>query len=297
MQDAPKGKIAPGQLPDPYGQVIGTQNPSLMLALSSDPTKSLTNNLGSAELLPDVQVEGKSLNAVKLSDPKTKASLTLLVDPDTHLLRRATLDMSKALEQRGASDVKEARVTVDYSSVKPGATVKDGQFAWTPPADAKDAAKEQASAAESDEPAKALEGKPAPEFTAKGLNDKDVSLNDQKGHVVIVDFWATWCPPCREGLPHVDKVYQEFKNQGVEAFAMNVQEPREKVQQFVKDNHFTFTTLLDSDGKISQDYKVTGIPQTMVIGKDGVVKNVFIGTAPDSEQKLHDAVAAAVKEK
>ncbi|HEX8524626.1 MAG TPA: TlpA disulfide reductase family protein [Tepidisphaeraceae bacterium] len=292
-QEAPKGKMEPGKMPEPYGQVIGTQNPSLMLALSSSPSRSLTDNLGSAEQLEDVKLEGKAFNQLRLSDPQTGASMAILLDPTTHLLRRATLDMTKALEKRGATDVKQALVTVDYSATVPGAAVKENQFAWTPPADAKDAAKEQA-AAEGDEPSKALEGKPAPDFSAKNLDDKDVTLKDQKGKVVILDFWATWCPPCREGLPHVDKVYQDLKEKGVVAFAVDVQEPKDKVKQYVTDNKLTLPALLDTDGKVSGAFKVSGIPQTVVIGKDGVVKNVFVGTGPDSEEKLRKAVEAAL---
>jgi peroxiredoxin len=284
-------------MPEPYGQVIGTQNPSLMLALTSTPTKALTENLGNAEKLPDSTVDGKAFNTLKLSDPTSNANVTLLVDPGTHLVRRAVLDMSKALEKRGATDVKEALVTVDYSAVVPGAPVKAEQFAWAPPTDAKDAAKEQASAGGGEDVVKALEGKPAPDFSAKNLEDKVVSLKDFKGKVVIVDFWATWCPPCREGLPHVDKIYQTFKDKGVVALAVDVQEPKDKVEQFMKDNKFTFTALLDSDGKVSEAFKVNGIPQTVIIGRDGLVKKVFVGTGPDSEKLLHDAVAAAADAK
>jgi peroxiredoxin len=193
--------------------------------------------------------------------------------------------------------VKEAQVTVDYSTVAPGAALKAEQFAWAPPSDAKDVAKELAAPEGGDEPSKALEGKPAPDFAAKDLTDKQVALKDLKGKVVIVDFWATWCPPCREGLPHVDKVYQAFKDKGVVALAVDVQETKDKVQQFVTENKFTFTALLDSDGKVSEKYKVSGIPQTVIIGKDGNVKNVFVGTGPDSEKRLHDAVEAAVNAK
>ncbi len=299
IQDAPKGKIIAKDLQPPYDQlldVISTQNPSLLFALTASPSKMLIENMPSAEKLADVSVDGKSLNALKLKDPATNANMTLLLDPATNLVRRATLDMSPALTKRGAQDVKEAQVTVDYSTVAPGAAVKAGQFAWAPPADAKDVAKEMA-APEGEEPSKALEGKAAPEFSAKDLNDKQVALKDFKGKVVIVDFWATWCGPCREGLPHVDKVYQAFKDKGVVALAVDVQETKEKVQQFVTENKFTFTALLDSDGKVSEKFKVSGIPQTVIIGKDGIVKNVFVGTGPDSEKKLHDAVQAAVDAK
>ena len=299
MQDAPKGKVGPGELPDPYSQVVGTQNPSLMMALSADPGKSVTENLSHGEQLEDVKLEDKSYTALKFSDPTSKANMTLLVDPTTHLVRRATLDMVESLKQRGATDVKSAEVQVDYSSVKPDAKVEKDTFAWDPPKDAKDAKAQAAAAAqEGGDPSAELKGKAAPDFTAKNLKDETVTLSkDGKGSVVIVDFWATWCPPCREGLPHVDKVYQEFKDKGVKAYAVDVQETKDKVAKYMEEQKLTLTALLDSDGKISTAYKVNGIPQTVIIGKDGKVREVFVGTGPDSEQKLHAAVKAAVEEK
>ena len=299
IQDAPKGKIAPGDMPDPYNQVVGTQNPSLMMALSSDPGKSMTENLSRGEQLPDVKVDDKNYTALKFSDPKSKAAMTLLVDQGTHLVKRATLDMSEALKQRGATDVKSAEVMVDYSAVKPDAEVKADTFAWTPPKDAKDAKAQQAAAQqEGGDPAAELKGKPAPDFSAKNLKDETVTLSkDGKGSVVIVDFWATWCPPCREGLPHVDKVYQDYKDKGVKAYAMDVQETKDKVAKYIEEQKLTLTALLDSDGKVSTAYKVNGIPQTVVIGKDGLVKEVLVGTGPDSEEKLRSAVKAAVEAK
>ena len=224
--------------------------------------------------------------------------MTLLVDPATHLLRRATIDLAEMLALRGAADVKEAQLSIDYPSSVPGAPVKEDQFAWTPPADAKDAAKDVAEGDQS-EPAKALEGKPAPDFALKNLDDQQIALNDKdlKGKVLVLDFWATWCGPCREGLPHVQKVYKEFKDKGLQAYALNLKEPKDKARQFVDETKLSVPVLLDIEGKTAEAYSVTGIPQTVVIGRDGLVKNVFIGTGPDSEEKLHAAVEAAVNAK
>jgi thiol-disulfide isomerase/thioredoxin len=291
MHDAPKGKVAPGEMPDPFNEVVGTQNPSLIMALSSDAGKSLTEQMSSGEQLADVKLDDKSYTALKFHDPESKASMTLLVDPGTHLVRRATLDMSEALKKRGASDVKSAQVQVDYSKVLPDAQVAAGAFAWDPPKDAKDASKlAESGSGGGSEPAKELVGKPAPDFSAK-------NLKDETGKVVILDFWATWCPPCVEGLPHVDKVYQELKDKGVEAFAVDVQETKDKVQAFMEEKKLTLTALLDSDGSVSKAYKVEGIPQTVVIGKDGVVKNVFVGSGPGTEEQLRKAVQAALDAK
>jgi peroxiredoxin len=294
MDDAPKGKVEAGKMPEPYREVIGKQNPSLMLALSADPKQELTGRFSDARKGDDQIIDGKKYTKLELSDPEANTTMTLLTDPQTHLLRRATVDMSKMLEQRGASDVKEATVVIDYTTVIANATVKSDQFAWAPPADARDSAA-GAEPGEGDDPAKALAGRPAPDFKLKDLADKEVSLSESKGHVVVLDFWATWCGPCRQGLPHVDKVSQEFKDQGLLAYAVNLEESKEQVQKFMEEQKLKLTALLDSDGAVSKQYMVNGIPQTVVIGKDGVVKGVFVGYGPDSEKKLHDAVESAVK--
>ena len=294
--DAPKGKFAPGELPEDYNKIVGTQNPSLLMALSSDASKSLTDNLSQVEVLSSVKIDAKSFTALKLSDPQTRTFMTLLVDPATHLVRRATLDMVESLKQKGSADVKSAEVQVDYVSVKPDVEVPADVFAWVPPKDAKDAVK---AAAESDPEAavKALKGQVAKDWTAKTLKDETVSFKDLKGKVVVLDFWATWCGPCVEGLPHVDKMYQDFKAKGVQVFAVNAQETKERVQKFITEQKLTLPIVLDADGKICQTYNIAIFPATLVIGKDGKISETFVGIGPDSDEKLRAAVTAALEAK
>jgi peroxiredoxin len=188
-------------------------------------------------------------------------------------------------------------MVVDYTTVKADAdaSVKDDQFAWAPPQGAKDLADappEGATAGAASE----LEGKPAPGFAIQDMNDKTVSLKDLKGKVVVLDMWATWCPPCRASLPHLDKLYDETKDKGVAVYAVNLQEDKDDVQSFIKQTNLKTPVLLDKDGKVAEAYKASAIPQTIVIGKDGNVATVFIGFNPEqSPQKLKDAVALAQK--
>ena len=294
--DAPKGKVMSDDLPQPFAQLIGAQNVSLALALSKDPAAELSKSYGKIDKAADVKEGDKSYTALNCTNLQPGApQTTLLIDPQTNLVRRAVIDMSPNIKAQGAPDVKKALVTIDYTASTVNAPTKPEQFAWAPPAGAKDAKQMQQGGGSEGGAATALEGKPAPAFKLKGLDDKDVDLASLKGKVVVLDFWATWCGPCVGSLPKLDKLYQDKKGDGVQIFAVNQAEPKEKVQDFVKQKSLSVPVLLDSDSNVGQSYKADAIPETVVIGKDGNVRKVFVGAGPDTEQKLREAVEAAQK--
>ena len=151
-----------------------------------------------------------------------------------------------------------------------------------------------------DEDTNSLVGKPAPEIALTTLDDKKFSLAEQKGSVVVLDFWATWCPPCRKSLPHLNKIStdKELAAKGLKVFGVNAQETKEKAAGYLMDNKMTFTVPMDSDGAVMKAYLIRGIPTTIIVGRDGVIKNVFIGFGgEESEKAMDDAVAAALAEK
>lgn len=141
-------------------------------------------------------------------------------------------------------------------------------------------------------PAEALVGQAAPAFTLNTPSGESVSLESLKGSVVVLDFWATWCGPCVAALPKVDKLAKEHSD--VKFFAVNIREPVEKVSKFMADKNLSLPVLMDSTAQAAKDYKAQAIPQTVVIGKDGVVKAVFVGFNPETGEKaLADAIVAA----
>jgi len=258
--------------------------------------EELSGTFTDIKKVPDTKLDGdQHAYPTLLMTLPNRMVVTMLFHPETHLLRQARTDIKPMLEERGTPDVKNATLLVDYTTVKAddAAGVKDEQFAWAPPEGAREMAEEQAAAGgESSE----LEGKPAPAFSLKGMDDKAVSLKDLKGKVVVMDLWATWCPPCRASLPHLDKLYEETKDKGVLIYAVNVQEDKEDVAAFIKQTNLKTPVLLDADGGVSQAYKASGIPQTVVIGKDGTVKKVIVGFGGEpTAQELKQAVDKAMK--
>ena len=144
-----------------------------------------------------------------------------------------------------------------------------------------------------------LEGKQAPDFSLKTLDGKDFKLSALQGDVVVLDFWATWCPPCRKSLPHLQAVSTNdvYAKNGLKVFAVNAKEDEDKVKGFLKENKYTFTVPMDGEGKAMQQYMVRGIPTTVIVGRTGKVSKVFIGYGGDeSAKQIDEAVEAALKE-
>jgi peroxiredoxin len=300
--DSPAGKAQLRDMPEDQAKVLAKQDLSLVLAISKDPSADLRELASSITKLADENIDGKDCITLSLTlNDANKGPLTLNFDSQTHLLRRASLNMEDAFEKAGRPDITEALYRVDYATIRPNAALKPEQFAWAPPSSAKDmaVAKAEALAAADEEagPAAALVGKPSSDFTLDDMAGKAVTLSELKGSVVVLDFWATWCGPCVASLPHLNKLYKEFEKDGLKMYALNQREAKQKVADFITNKNLTIPVLLDKEGAVAKQYLVTGIPQTVVIGKDGVVKKVIVGFNPDGDQELHDLIAQEMKAK
>jgi peroxiredoxin len=131
------------------------------------------------------------------------------------------------------------------------------------------------------DPAHPLVGHPAPAFSANLLDGAPLELADYLGrNVIILDFWATWCGPCRESLPALSEVAAQYKDRGVEFFAVDVGETPADVRTFLAETMLNLPVVLDPDSAVSQLYKLKYFPQTVIIGKDGKVAFVHEGIPP-----------------
>jgi thiol-disulfide isomerase/thioredoxin len=108
-------------------------------------------------------------------------------------------------------------------------------------------------------------------FTVPLLDGKNVSLKGFKGKVVFLNFWATWCPPCRQEMPSMETLYQHFKDQGLEFLAVDIQESKDDVADFMKSYGLNFPTALDSSGGISNKYGIRSIPTTYIVDREGFI--------------------------
>jgi peroxiredoxin len=121
-------------------------------------------------------------------------------------------------------------------------------------------------------------GQPAPDFTLTDMQGQQVSLSDLKGKVVILNFWATWCPPCREEMPSMEMLYRKYKDQGLVILAVNVEKDgKQLVEAFLQRSPYTFPILLDTQAEVQNRYKVFRFPETFIIDRNGNVVEKVLG--------------------
>jgi peroxiredoxin len=131
------------------------------------------------------------------------------------------------------------------------------------------------------------EGIPAPNFTFPGLDGKNTSLSDYKGKVVLVNIWATWCPPCVEEMPSMQKLYNEFNGKNFEILAVSIDAAGvDAVAPFMKKYKLSFPALMDPKGTIKSKYGVTGVPESFIIDKQGILVGKIIGPRDWAAQEI-----------
>ena len=121
-------------------------------------------------------------------------------------------------------------------------------------------------------------GKPAPDFQLPNLEGQAVSLSDLRGKPVFLNFWATWCGPCRHEMPFIQEIFEEWSDEGLVILAVDIGEAPSRVRDFIQSGNFSFPVLLDTSQDVALEYNVRGIPTTFLIDKDGIIQVMKVGS-------------------
>jgi len=135
-----------------------------------------------------------------------------------------------------------------------------------------------------------LIGSPAPEIALKDLQGQEVRLSDLRGKVVLLNFWATWCKPCKEEMPAMQAAYDKLRDEGLVVLAVNELEDVQRVAEHVRSHGHTFPVVMDHDNRIANRYGVVGLPASFLIDRQGIVRERVSGSLL-TEQRIADMVA------
>lgn len=118
-------------------------------------------------------------------------------------------------------------------------------------------------------------GQKFPDFTLESLDGEKITLSELANQPIVINFWATWCDPCKEEMPLFEAVYSE--NSGIVVLGINYNEPANIIRRFVEERGITFPILLDADGKLAERFQVFGFPTTYFIDRDGILRGIYVG--------------------
>ncbi|MCS7301331.1 MAG: TlpA family protein disulfide reductase [Fimbriimonadales bacterium] len=137
-------------------------------------------------------------------------------------------------------------------------------------------------------------GSDAPNFKLTTLDGQTVELEKLRGKPVFIDFWATWCGPCRRALPHTQKLAEKY-GKDAHILAINLREDEETVRAFLQRHNYNFIVPMDKDGAVASAYRVRGIPHFVLIDARGKVQFVQVGYGPGMEQKFEQELQKAIR--
>lgn len=139
-------------------------------------------------------------------------------------------------------------------------------------------------------------GKPAPDFTLKSMSGVNLNLTEQRGKIIVINFWASWCGPCRTEMPVLQTFYDKYQDLGVSVWGVNVEQENQAGRDFLADLNLSFPILFDETNKLSATYQVEAMPTTIIIDRNGLVRYAYQGYKPGYEKKYAKAIKKLIRE-
>lgn len=137
---------------------------------------------------------------------------------------------------------------------------------------------------------------PAENFTLKSASGENIRLSEYRGQVVLINFWASWCGPCRQEMPHLDAIHKKYEPMGFTVFGINVEQDRKMADKILRDIPVSFPILFDDSNLVSELYKVDAMPVTVLVDRNGDIRFMHRGYKPGYEDEYEKQVRTLIKE-
>ena len=144
--------------------------------------------------------------------------------------------------------------------------------------------------------ASSLDGQVAPDFVLKSATGENLRLSEYRGDVVLINFWATWCGPCRQEMPILDDLYGRYQRVGFNLLGVNIDEDSRRAMQMVQELGVNFPVLFDENKEVSKLYEVEAMPVTILVDREGIVRHVHHGYKPGYEEKYLTEIRSLLRE-
>ncbi len=141
-----------------------------------------------------------------------------------------------------------------------------------------------------------LTGQTAPDFVLKSSTGENLRLSEYRGDVVMINFWATWCGPCRQEMPLLDELYGRYQRVGFSLLGVNIDDDSRRAMAMVKELGVRFPVLFDEEKKVSKLYEVEAMPMTILLDREGTVRHIHYGYKPGYEQKYLNEIRSLLRE-
>ncbi|MFP4145181.1 MAG: redoxin domain-containing protein [Phycisphaeraceae bacterium] len=288
--------------------------PDVIFLLAEDPAAALQ----ATEVTVADPPEGQQGDALSVTTPM--GEMVLVVDPESRLIQHARI--SADAQAMGGQAGDEMAMLYDYQVQTHNESLPEDLFEFDPQDDQAVTSLQELlmdpQQGQPDQPgqpgqpdqqgqqgqqgqqqpqgAEALENQIAPDLTLSTLDDGEFSLARAEDEVIVLDFWATWCGPCRQAMPQLQNVRDWAQEEGksVGIYAVNIQEEPDQIRNFLEEMNLDLPVLLDRTGEVAQRYRANAIPQTVIIS-EGTVQEVHVGLIPNYEQTLKEEITALLE--